>query len=294
LYDRLDAPYEVLDPTEVRRRWPVLSPPNDCIALHDPRGGYSEPSELVPALLRQARELGVEICEGEPVHEFILHGERVTGVRTSVRSLKADHVVSTVHVWSLPLWRETGYRVPIKHFVHQRYLSRPMSQPFESPPVNADPFCGYVRPADGNRILMGVETPDREEYRVKDLAFDMNEVCVTDEVREAGRNRLSQLVPSLSDVEWESQRVGLISFSYDGEPILGPVQRIPGLYVAASFHSGGYSYSAVAGRLMAEFVTDGNASMDISAFSPDRFDTAVTQNHLSETIAQRCAIRRRH
>src|SRR5262245_12711841 len=139
LYDRLNVPYEVLDAAEIRSRWPALNPPAEYLGLHDPRGGYSEPAEYVPALARRVRESGVEILEGEPVIEFLRSGSRVTGVRTLRQSIAADAVVSTVHVWSLPVWRELGLRLPMKHFVHQRYVTARLPEPFVAPPVNADP-----------------------------------------------------------------------------------------------------------------------------------------------------------
>ena len=58
----------------------------------------------------------------------------------------------------------------------------------------------------------------------------------------------------------------------DGEPILGPVPRIPGLFVACTLHSGGFSYNTVIGRLLAQYVMQGNTDLDVSAFLPERFD----------------------
>jgi glycine/D-amino acid oxidase-like deaminating enzyme len=105
LYDRLDVKYEVLDAREIRSRWPALEPPVGYLALHDPLGGYSEPDEYVPALARRVRELGVEVLENDPVIAFTQRGGRITGVRTAQRTIEADAVVTTVHVWSLPVWR---------------------------------------------------------------------------------------------------------------------------------------------------------------------------------------------
>lgn len=293
MYDRLGVPYEVLSAQDIRRRWPDLTPADDYLAIHDPLGGYSEPARYVPALEKRVRELGVEVLEGEQVVGFLQQGQCVSGVRTTSRSIESDAVVSAVHAWSLPLWQELAIRLPIKNFVHQRYLSRPLSHPYKAPPVNADPYCGYVRPADGNRILMGVETPEREEVR-PGPNFNMSELSTSPLVKESGRELLSQLAPILKQVEWESEYVGLISFSCDGEPVLGAVSQRPGLFVAASFHSGGYSYNAVAGLLTAELVCDGKTSIDIQAFSPNRFTSDETDCHLSETISQKSAVRRRH
>lgn len=294
LYERAGVKYAVLDGRQMNERWPALNCPPEYLGLHDPRGGYSEPDEYIPALERQLRKLNVEIIEGEPVIEFLRRGDKVVGVKTSRRAIEADAVVTTVHVWSLPVWRDLGLRLPIKHFVHQRYVSAPLAQPFVAPPVNADPYHGYIRPAAGNRILMGLETEHREEFRVPSIDFRMDELTVPDSVRDDGHRHMQELAPVLKDVLWEDTRIGLISFAGDGEPILGPVKQLPGLFVAASFHSGGFSYNSVAGLLMADYVVDGKPRIDLADFSPNRFDPEYTERHLAETVPQCRAVKHRH
>ncbi len=82
--------------------------------------------------------------------------------------------------------------------------------------------------------------------------------------------------------------------SMDGEPILGPVEKFPGLHMAVAFHSGGFAYNPVAGFLMAQYVMDGRTSIDVSTFSPNRFDPLAVDAHLATTVAQKNALRRRH
>jgi glycine/D-amino acid oxidase-like deaminating enzyme len=72
------------------------------------------------------------------------------------------------------------------------------------------------------------------------------------------------------------------------------VDKLPGLFLGASFHSGGFSYNPVAGLLLAECVIDGRTSIDISAFSPNRFDDADVEAHLAKTLCQGDMENRRH
>lgn len=294
LYDRLGAPYAVLSPEEIHRRWPALHPGANHVGLHDPMGGYSEPSEYIPALARRVRELGAEIHEHTTVTGFIQEGGRLVGVRTAAGTHLADAVVCTVHVWTLPVLAGLGLRLPAKHFVHQRYVSAPLPEALAMPPVNADIFGGYVRPAAGNRVLLGVETGEREECRVPSTDFHMRTLSAPAGLRDETILRFSTLLPALRGRNWETEHVGLISFSADGEPILGPVAAVPGLYVGLAFHSGGFSYNPVAGQLLAEFVSEGRTSIDVSAFSPNRFTPEVVAAHLDRTVQQKDAVRRRH
>ena len=294
LYDRLGAPYQVLAAADISRLWSDFHPQENYIGLHDPLGGYSEPPEYIAALARRVRELGVEIHEHAKVTGFLRSGQQVTGVHVDGNTLMADAVVCTAHVWTLPVLEPLPLQLPVKHFVHQRYLSKSGPRPWRFPPVNADVFGGYVRPAYGNRLLLGVETALREEWRVTSTDFHMSELRTPPGLREETVKRFQEFIPALREQSWESEEVGLISFSMDGEPVLGPVAAMPGLLVGLAFHSGGFSYNPVAGLLLAEYVSEGRTSIDVSGFSPDRFTARQTEAYLQTTLKQHQAVRRRH
>jgi glycine/D-amino acid oxidase-like deaminating enzyme len=294
LYERLDAPFEVIDADEIRHRWPGLRPHDDWIGLFDPLGGYSEPDDYIPALVRKCRELGVEIREHQQVTDFILQDGRMAGVKTTTESIAADAVVSTVYSWTNALLERLGLRLPVKAFVHQRYVTKPLPVPPGIPAVNANPLGGYIRPASGGRLLVGVETSERDEFRVPSIDFHMSAVSAAPELKANAMVDFAPFIPALGQAEWEFERVGLLTFSMDGEPILGPISQVPGFYTGMAFHSGGFAYNPVAGMLLAEFVADGHASMNISAFSPDRFDQQQAAEYLATTVPQKSAVRRRH
>ena len=298
LYDRLGAPYEILDAGEMRYRWPELTPAETDIGLLDPLGGYSEPEEYVPALARRCRDLGVEIREAIQVTGFVQKNGRVTGVATTEGLIEGDAVVCTVHTWTQQLLTQLGWPPPFKAFVHQRYLSTPLSSDTSAaiklPAINANPYNGYIRPARGHRLLAGGETGWREEFRTPSPTFHMSALTVPPSVQEKLAADLTPLVPALGRTHWESEKVGLIAFALDGEPLLGPLVQLPGLYVGCAFHSGGFAYNPAAGLLLAEFVADGRTQIDISAFAPDRFAPGEVADYLATTVVQDAALRRRH
>src|SRR6266540_4493286 len=262
--------------------------------LLDPLGGYSEPDEYIPALARKCRALGVEIREHQQVTDFIQRGGRVAGVKTAEADIEADAVVCTVYSWTNALIGPLGRQLPVKAFVHQRYVTRPLPAPPVIPAVNANPLGGYIRPASGGRILVGVETPARTEYRVASVDFHMSTVSAEPMLKAQALIDFAPYAPALADASWEFERVGLLTFSMDGEPILGPVAQLPGFFTALAFHSGGFAYNPAAGLLLAEFVADRRTSIDVSAFSPDRFDPAAVEEYMATTVPQQAAVRRRH
>jgi sarcosine oxidase, subunit beta len=294
LYDRLGAPYEILSAAEIHNCWPALTPADETIGLFDPLGGYSEPEEYLPALAAKCRERGVEIREGTQVTGFLTRNGSVAGVETPTGPIEGDAVVCTVHTWMLKLMETLGRPLPMKAFVHQRYVTAPLPAPVRIPAVNANPQGGYIRPALGRRVLAGAETAWREEFRTPSLDFRMDALRAPPAVKATLAANMTPLLPVLAQTGWESEKVGLIAFSLDGEPILGPVDGLPGLYLGCAFHSGGFAYNPAAGSLLAEYVADGQTSIDVTTFSPNRFAAADTAAYLATTVTQGDAVRRRH
>ncbi len=284
LYDRLGVEYTVMDRAEMAAAWPDLALTGEPVGLFDPLGGYSEPDHYLPALADGCRALGVEIREGCMVSDFIVDGGRMAGVVADGRRIEADAVVSTVHVWTLKVLETIGLQLPLKSFVHQRYVTAPLPAPVRIPAVNANPYGGYLRPHYGQRVLAGIENPEAPEFRVPGRDFLMSTITPPPGLGEAARKNLLPLVAGLADqagrdgdTGWEIEKAGLLSFSADGEPVLGPVERFPGLYVGVAFHSGGFAYSPASGVLLAGCVADGRPEIDIGDFSPNRFDPKETE-----------------
>lgn len=277
LYDRLGVEYTIMDRAEMAAAWPDLALSGEQVGLFDPLGGYSEPDHYLPALADGCRALGVEIREGCMVSEFMVDGRRMAGVVADGRRIEADAVVSTVHVWTLKVLETIGLQLPLKSFVHQRYVTAPLPAPIRIPAVNANPYGGYLRPHYGQRLLAGIENPEAPEFRVPGRDFRMSTITPPSGLDEAARENLLPLVPGAGHTGWEIEKAGLLSFSADGEPVLGPVERFPGLYVGVAFHSGGFAYNPAAGVLLAGCIADGRPEIDIGDFSPNRFDPRETE-----------------
>ncbi len=294
LYDASDVPYEIIDAQEIHYRWSDLTPKPTMTGLFDPLGGYSEPERYIPALAQRCRDLGVDIREQQLVTDLLLKNGHVRGVITPEAQIEADRVICTAHTWTNRLLALQDQSLPMKSFVHQRYLTKPLQEKIELPALNAHPYGGYLRPASGNRLLVGGETEAREEFITPSLDFRMTNLSAPSGFKDKLRDKIIPLLPCLQHTQWESEKVGLLSFSMDGGPILGAVPQLSGLLVGTSFHSGGFAYNPVAGQLLAELAINGQTQLNIDAFSPDRFDTRAVDDYLASRVQQKDAVSRRH
>ena len=294
LYDELDVPYELIDAAEIQKRWPELTPQDEIKGLLDPLGGYSEPHHYVPALSQRCRDFGVDIREGQMVTDILRRSGRVHGVSTPTGVIEADVVICTVHAWTRKLLAELDWTVPVKAFVHQRYVTTSLPTAVNIPAINANPYHGYIRPADGNRILVGGETAERNEFDVPSLDFRMDGLAAPPLLKTRLYDDFRAFLPRLSETTWESEMIGLLSFSMDDEPIVGEAPHIQGLYLGTAFHSGGFAYNPVAGLLLAELALAEQPSVDIKTFSPNRFNPEATARYLDPSLFTKGPAQRRH
>lgn len=290
LYGTLGAPYEVLDPP----MWKGLDLADDIVGLYDPLGGYSEPSEYLPALSTALRKAGVEIIEKQPVNGFVHAGGKVRGVMTPEGPIHAGAVVCTTLSWAGLLLQELGLRIPMKAFVHQRYELTPVSSLPALPAVNANPLGIYFRPALDGRILVGIETLDRQDFAMPNRDYRLSALAIDPALGASASARLASIVSAAKGARIETESVGLLTFSLDGEPILGPIGGYAGLYLGVAFHSGGFAYNPGTGELLAQYVMEGSTAIDVRSWSPDRFDADEAAEYIATRLTQAHSFRRRH
>ena len=278
------ARFDVLDRPDLEKRFPALKLKDDECGVLDYRGGWSEPDRYIPALAAKIRALGVEIREHQTVEDFIVENGRVCGVRTRQSSdLRADVTVCTVNAWANSLLARVDQPLPARNFVHERFVTKPFDRAPQLPAVNDDATGVYYRPTETNALLLGSGAVEPEQVN-PDPDFDLAQLSPTPEslpfILDAVRDRL----PLMHDAEIDYHRVGLVSYPIDFLPNIGPIAALPGLYLGTNFCSGGFGHTPMAGRLLAEYIIDGQTTFDGSDFAPDRFADFDTKTYLTQDI----------
>lgn len=80
-----------------------------------------------------------------------------------------------------------------------------------------------------------------------------------------------KMFPSISDVGMSRSWAGYIDATPDAVPVIGAVDKVRGLIVAAGFSGHGFGMGLISGRLVAELASEGRTSLDISGFRLSRF-----------------------
>ena len=248
-------------------------------ALWSPTGGKVNPLAMTFGFARAAKRLGaVYLTETEVTH-ILTEGGRAVGVNTSAGEFRADCIVDAAGAWAGKVAALAGIDLPIRPRKGQLLITEPIG-PFLRATVQCamynvikfrpetikDPTVLKIgaslsieQQESGGLIIGGTrEFADFEEENT----FEAVETMVKRAVR---------FFPALKDVSIIRCFSGFRPYTPDGLSMMGEVRTLPGFYMAAGHEGDGIALSPITGRLMAELITDGKTSYDITPFSPNRF-----------------------
>ena len=284
LQKKLGASFEILNGREITDRFPDIEVNKTDYGILDLRGGYSEPHKYIPALKTKLDDMGVVFRENEPVTGFEIFNSQINSIITKKETIKADAVVCTINAWTNHLLSPVGFEIPYKNFVHERFVTKPLSKPIQLPVINDNIFNSYIRPTEDNRLLVGTGNHDSTAFEMHGPNFSVDELEPDPRALPYIKEKMTNRTQILKEVDWDYHTVGLISLSQDVQPVIGPVPNIKGLYVGTNFHSGGFAYNPVSGLLIAEHVVDDKTRFNTDIYSPNRFVNFDTEGFLSKPL----------
>jgi glycine/D-amino acid oxidase-like deaminating enzyme len=264
---------ELISPLDARRHAPWFEPGNPRAIGYVPSDAYLEPSRLPAAYVQLARAAGAQIVPFTRVTGLLQAGGRVVGVSTASGDLSADVVVDAAGGWARAVAQEAGITLPLVPVRHQLFITEPISavEP-EHAIVRFLEASVYVRPERGGLLVGGYEDqPEVVDPSTRGPAFQIADLELDLGVLRSLVDEIVQHVPALRDAPVAVHRGGLPTMTPDGQPILGAVPGLDGLYVASGCCVGGLSLSPAAGRALADLIVDGTCEPDLAPLSVERF-----------------------
>lgn len=263
----LGARAETVDAAALKELAPGLYTDDIGCAAWEPDGGYGDGAVVAGDLLAAARERGVSYQPHTKVRALIRHGDRVTGVHTPAGPLAAGTVVIAAGVWSPALLATARITVPIETELHRVAVLA------HRPAAGAPLACidsttqAYFRPeARGSMTLAGSFTGPR--------GADPDTVAATARPEELAPvvRAASRRVPALADAGIARGVSGVYDMTPDARPLLGPVDGMDGLIIAAGFSGMGFKIAPAVGESLAGLITGRfPGGVDPRPFRPGRF-----------------------
>ena len=238
----LDA--ELVGPDDVRRLLPEASPEALFGAVWMPGDGYVDPHIATYAVAAAARELGAEIRTRTLVTGIAVRDGVVTGVDTDHGSIDADTVVNAAGMWAPRVAALAGAflcSVPVDHQHIALHAVEGHVLPRETPCFRDTDNLVYGK-AESGGVLFGGYEPNPVSRWERGVPWEHGAQALPPD-----HARFQQLMagavrrfPFLEDAGVIALVCHPDAMTPDGNPLLGPVPGVHGLWAAAGLSLNGF------------------------------------------------------
>ena len=287
---------EMCSVSDMKARYPFLETHDLAGGLYDPDDGDIDPSQLTQALAKGARDLGARIerfcpvtavgrendawvlttpkgeirCEivvnaaGYRAQElgrmFIPHGGRDVPMMTMSHQYLLTDEIPEIEAWSA----ETSQKLPLLRDVDSSYYLRQ-----EKFGLNLGPYEANCKPHWQSKTD---PMPDDFSFQLYPDDLERLEWHIEDAMAR---------VPILGTAGINKVINGPIPYTPDGNPLIGPMPGVPNAFEACVF-TFGIAQAGGAGKVLAEWVTEGQTELDMWALDPRRFTGFADQDYCNK------------
>ena len=256
---------DVLSPAQAQKLWPLLEIGDLLGAVYLPQDGQTNPVDTTQALVRGAKRRGVKVIEECAVRGILTRDGQVTGVRVEGGEVKASVVVNCGGMWARDIAAWVDATVPLHAAEHFYIVTEPMAGLAPGLPTLRDADgCTYFK-EDTGKLLVGWFEPRGKPWGMKGIPETFSFETLPEDLEHIEPLIASAMrrVPALESATVQVSFNGPESFTPDDRYLLGESPEVRGLYVAAGFNSIGIQSAGGAGKVLADWIVDGHAPIDL-------------------------------
>jgi len=267
-------PYEYIPPERVVEIEPAVNPDGLFGATYASFQGQANPFLLMWAFLRKAIQQGLELFSYTEVKDFIVVGDKLTGVNTNKGSFHAGMVVLATAAWT----RKLGLLLNHHWNIHTFRASAMVTERFDDLHINsivtsADHIETEINgPEDAELTVMALSKTSEGNFLIAqaDRPGEVLDGKISHVAPQAMSSIATHFFPILKKAKIIRTWTAPTTYTDDGMPLLGFVKELKGLILAASFRSAIVN-SPIAGEIVTQLIHHGHCDLiDISPFAPDR------------------------
>ncbi|MFD2207683.1 GcvT family protein [Kiloniella antarctica] len=275
---------------ELKEIWPLCNTDGVLGAIQHIDDGYVQPAELTTALAKGARNCGAEIHQHTAVIGLEQQPDDSWLVKTDKGDITCEHVISCTGNFARKTGEMVGLDIPVIPVEHQFIVTEAHPE-IKARHAAGLPEMGVLRESDSSWYM-------REEAGGLLLGpYEVGAPCcyvdgpAPDAKYELFNEELERLmpyietaferVPAFAEVGIKEVYNGAIAYTPDGSPIIGPAWGLKNFWLNEG-HSFGITATGGAGWQLAEWIVDGEPTIDMSGVDPRRFGPYASLGFLKE------------
>lgn len=274
-YMGLDQEFISLE--EVAKLNPLIDPKRYTSALWDPIDAEVDPAGVTYAFAKAAKVHGAKYYNNTLVKDTKQKKDETWDVITDQGNINAEIVINAGGLWAREVGQMAGINLPVQPMEHHYLITEAIPEieamgEDKRLPVGTD-FEGniYFR-QEGKGMLLGTYEPKSTPWKVEGTPMDFGHELLEPKLDNI-QDRLAigfERMPALERAGIKNIVNGPFTFGPDGSPLIGPVPGLKNYWVAVGVMAG-FCQGGGVGKCIAEWIIDGEPSMDVWAMDVARF-----------------------
>jgi dimethylglycine dehydrogenase len=292
---------EIVSMKEAKELNPLLEEKYFVGALYDEDEGSVDPYGVTHAYTICARNRGAEVYQNTWVNKLEQRQDGTWDVYTYDPStgdekgvIHAEHVVNAGGLWAREVGRMCGLELPVLAMEHHYLMTEPMPEVIEynqsrgrELPHMID-FAGeiYAR-QEGQSILLGTYEQDNRVWSAKQTPWDFVFQLLPHDLDRISPEleRAFEHFPAVGKAGIQKFVNGPFTFSPDGNPLVGPIKGMRGMWSACAVMAG-LSQGGGVGLSLAQWMVHGDPGADIWAMDVARYGDFATLAYTNAKVRE--------
>jgi len=271
---------EFISPKEVAERHPLIDPKHYHAALWDDQDGDLDPSGATYAFAKAAKVHGAQYFTHTPVTATQQRPDGSWDVTTPDGVINAEMIVNCGGLWAREVGHMQGINLPVQPMEHHYLITEEIPEIAARDtrlPAGIDYEANIYFRQERNGMLLGTYEPRGTPWKVGGTPWDFgHELLPHDLDRIAERLEMSfERIPAIGEAGIKDIINGPFTFGPDGNPMIGPVPGMTNYWCAVGVMAG-FCQGGGVGLTMAEWMMDGEPSIDVWAMDVARFGDWAT------------------
>ncbi len=274
-YMGLDQEFVSLD--EIVKKNPLIDPKRYISALWDPIDGEVDPSGVTYAFAKSAKVYGAKYYTNTVVKDTKQKNDGTWDVITNKGNINAEIVINAGGLWAREVGQLAGINLPVQPMEHHYLITDSIPEIESLPegqrlPVGTD-FEGniYFR-QEGKGMLLGTYEQQSTPWKIEGTPNNFGHELLEPKLENI-QDRLAvgfERMPALQKAGIKNIVNGPFTFGPDGSPLIGPIPGLKNYWVAVGVMAG-FCQGGGVGKCIAEWIIDGEPSIDVWAMDVARF-----------------------
>lgn len=261
LQHRLGISSKVVSLDEAREICPALDASDAVGFTYHARDGHADPFLTTFAFLEASKRLGVVYHRNTECTGIRVRGDRACGVETSRGTIDADVVINCAGAYAQTVAKMAGVELPNWGERHEIMITEPTEQGVCPPMLMSFSGNYYIQQRPHGSIICGMSPAghpyDPDNGTSWEFVTEMSKV-------------LAKLLPCTKGIRVVRHWAGMYDMTPDGSPIIGETD-VKNFYHSTGYSGHGFMLGPIAGRVLAQHLTNNTPDIDFSMLDYRRF-----------------------